>query len=144
MEHVSEIKEILDAMWERVLPNGRLIIAVPSWDSFLRFAHESIMNIPPHHLSLWEDAVFEYIKTSLGAKSFTVIHEEPAEFHRSWVQAEISFKYLRKILNRKKGLIYDRKFDALIWKFSLILAKFIPIRSTNVGHTVIGIFHKNA
>jgi SAM-dependent methyltransferase len=110
MEHVSQINEILEDMWSRVLPNGKLIIAVPSWDSFLHYAHDSIMNIPPHHLSVWGDDVFNFIESLLGAKKLIVVHEEPADFHRAWIKSEIVFKWFRKILRINNGLIYDKKF----------------------------------
>jgi SAM-dependent methyltransferase len=53
LEHVSNVKEFLDMKLSVLKPGGRLIIAVPNNNSFVKYAEGWATNMPPHHLGLW-------------------------------------------------------------------------------------------
>lgn len=59
MEHVTQVREIIQSSVQALRPGGRLIISVPNNDSFIKHSPDSILNMPPHHMCLWDE-------TSLG------------------------------------------------------------------------------
>ena len=56
MEHVTDVKGIMEASVKALKPGGRLIISVPNNDSFIKYSPDSILNMPPHHMNLWDEA----------------------------------------------------------------------------------------
>ena len=55
LEHVSDIQGFLAGCLRALKTGGLLIICVPSFDSYLRYQTNALLNLPPHHLSHWSD-----------------------------------------------------------------------------------------
>lgn len=55
MEHIANINEFIHSCIEALLPNGFLIIAVPSHDSYVGKIVNGVLNYPPHHLTWWSN-----------------------------------------------------------------------------------------
>ena len=53
MEHIYEIKDVLEASVKALKKAGNLIICVPNNDSFIKNDEANILNLPPHHTCLW-------------------------------------------------------------------------------------------
>lgn len=61
LEHVPDPGRFLDEMLSLVRPGGRLVLAVPNRDSFIRHTHAEHgvpLDMPPHHMSRWNADVF--------------------------------------------------------------------------------------
>ncbi len=61
LEHVMNPRSFLDSCIKCLRPGGRLIISVPSADSFLPHSINNLLNLPPHHVSWWSDQSLKYI-----------------------------------------------------------------------------------
>jgi SAM-dependent methyltransferase len=62
LEHINDIKSFLDASLKVLKKHGRLIIGVPNNEPYMHgFNKYSTMNLPPHHMGLWNRAAFEKI-----------------------------------------------------------------------------------
>ena len=55
MEHIADIKNALTASLGVLKKGGKLIISVPNNDSFLGKDKFNLMNLPPHHMGLWDE-----------------------------------------------------------------------------------------
>ncbi len=54
LEHIYDVRGFLDDLTAMVKPGGRLIIAVPNNEPYLRrFDPYNTWNCPPHHIGLW-------------------------------------------------------------------------------------------
>lgn len=83
LEHVSDPIAMLDDMWALTEDHGRLCYAVPNARSFIRHAN-SLMDLPPHHVSRWTSAAAHKIGELLGARE-TIVVEAPVEpVHYEW------------------------------------------------------------
>jgi SAM-dependent methyltransferase len=147
IEHVDAPGLMVREMWDKVEVGGNLVIVVPSWNSFLNFAHESTLNMPPHHLSLWTDAALNNLASQLDSvKSYEVLHENVASFHRNWFLAERIFLLIRKIARIKNDLIYKEGFLDRIWILSIRISRMavlpLPIGQKR-GHSVILVVKKS-
>ena len=69
LEHIDNIKPFLEAVISVVKPGGQLIIGVPNNDPWLHGYHKyNTLNLPPHHMGLWNKQVFEKIQDVFGIK----------------------------------------------------------------------------
>ena len=54
LEHIADVRSFLDAALKLLKPNGKLIFSVPNNEPyFQRFSKYEVLNLPPHHMGLW-------------------------------------------------------------------------------------------
>jgi 2-polyprenyl-3-methyl-5-hydroxy-6-metoxy-1,4-benzoquinol methylase len=57
LEHIADIKSFMEAAIGCVKPGGKLIVCVPNNNPyFLRFFEYHSLNMPPHHMGMWDEA----------------------------------------------------------------------------------------
>jgi len=84
MEHISDLNAVLQASIDSVKNGGRLIISVPNNSSFLKHA-ESVLNMPPHHMCLWDESSLTKLQDFFSLK-LEALHFEPLQdYHYSLV-----------------------------------------------------------
>lgn len=66
LEHVANPGEFVRSLAAAVAPGGRVILSVPSADSFLGQQTGNPLNLPPHHLTWWTDRCFAAMARRLG------------------------------------------------------------------------------
>lgn len=60
LEHVTNVGSFLNSALRALGPNGRLIFSVPNNEPyFQRFNKYEVMNLPPHHVGLWNLKAFQ-------------------------------------------------------------------------------------
>ena len=60
LEHVTTVGSFMHGALRALKPNGRLILSVPNNEPyFQRFNKYEVMNLPPHHVGLWNLKAFE-------------------------------------------------------------------------------------
>ena len=60
LEHVYDVKDFIQAALQVLKPGGKLIIGVPNNEPyFLGYDKYCTLNLPPHHMGLWNKQVFE-------------------------------------------------------------------------------------
>jgi len=84
LEHVANPHSFLAAAATCIRPSGKLVIVVPSEDSFLKYASNSPLNMPPHHVTRWPDETLRNLAKLLGLKLSFVHHEPLQDIHREW------------------------------------------------------------
>ena len=55
MEHVPAVGQFLRQCLACLRPEGKLIVSVPSHDGFMGSELNSILDLPPHHITQWSD-----------------------------------------------------------------------------------------
>jgi len=64
LEHVYDVKGFISSALRTLKKDGLLIISVPNSDPFLmRHDKYATLNLPPHHVGLWNKKVFENLTT---------------------------------------------------------------------------------
>ena len=117
-----------------------MIIAVPSEDSFVSKTTNGILNMPPHHVSRWPDAVFDFISKEFNIELIDLIHEPLQNIHKGWFVAS---KLQNLILKpRLIDVSIKRKIINIIsTMLSWGLIKILSLNKIN-GHTVLAVFKK--
>ncbi len=60
LEHIYEVKPFLENALQVLKPRGKLVIGVPNNEPyFLGYDKYCTLNLPPHHMGLWNATVFE-------------------------------------------------------------------------------------
>jgi SAM-dependent methyltransferase len=60
LEHVYDVKNFIENAIKALKPGGRLIMSVPNNEPyFLRHSKYETLNLPPHHMGLWNKEVFQ-------------------------------------------------------------------------------------
>lgn len=63
LEHIAEVKSFLEACLKLLKPNGKLIFSVPNNEPyFQKFSKYEVLNLPPHHLGLWNLEAFRNLE----------------------------------------------------------------------------------
>ena len=120
-----------------------MIVAVPSEDSFLKYATNGILNMPPHHVTRWSDETFGYIAKRYNLEIETIYHEKVQTVHKGWYFSTlisslflqnrlIDLSFTRKILNKLSSLAFK------------LFAKNIKDEFLPNGHTVLVVFKKGS
>lgn len=112
-----------------------LIIAVPAEDSFLQFAVNGILNMPPHHISRYSDRTLKNIAQIFDLELLEIYHEPIQRVHFDFYKAVIWAKYFLKTPLIDRGIL--RKF---INRFGVFGRQFIKIPAKENGHTVIAVY----
>jgi len=111
MEHVEDVKGILDASIKLLKKDGVLIISVPNNSGYLKNLEFSLLNMPPHHLNLWTVDSFRTLEFFFPIKLDSMRFEPLRQDHVSGFVASISkeltssnliIKLLYKMFMRKK------------------------------------------
>jgi len=119
LEHVSDPKSFIEAKIDALATGGKLIIAVPSEDSFLKYVNNGILNMPPHHVTRWSDDTFKFIAQKYDLSIIDIYHEKVQEVHKLWYLNTL----VSKCLLSSNKLIDISFFRKVINKIANILAK---------------------
>ena len=98
LEHLSDTKKIIDSSLKILKPGGKLIISVPNNDSFIKLDQKNILNMPPHHLGLWDKESLSNLPKFFDLKLEKIYIEPLQKYH---------FKYYSYI---KFGQVLVKKF----------------------------------
>jgi hypothetical protein len=71
-------------------PGGRLVVTVPSEDSYLGISPSGWLNMPPHHVTRWSDQALRNLFAAVGVKVDRLWHEPVAPYHRQEYEAVLA------------------------------------------------------
>jgi len=141
LEHVSDTKSFLEAKLKALKVGGKMIVAVPSEDSFLKYTYNGILNMPPHHVTRWSDDALKFIAEKYNLKLIDIYHEEVQEVHKLWyLSTLIQNSILKpKVLDNSFVRKIISKFASL---FARLLIKGLKDEMLPHGHTVLAVYEK--
>lgn len=141
LEHIANPREFLKAKVQATKPGGKIIISVPSEDSFIKYATNNMLNMPPHHITRWSDATLIKVATIFGLEIISIEHDIVQDIHKQW--------YIKTMLDKlmSNTNLIDLSVKAKIKnKLSSFLANVIaprvPREFLSDGHTVTVIYRK--
>ena len=81
LEHVTNVDSFIKSCAQCVKPGGHLIISVPSEESYLQFSVNSILNMPPHHISRWTNKALSHIAEVINFQLIHLYHDSMDALH---------------------------------------------------------------
>lgn len=141
LEHVANPKSFIESKLKSIKKNGKMIIAVPAEDSFLKYLINGVLNMPPHHVTRWTDYTLKFIAKIYNLEIIDIFHEKLQSIHIiSYLYTLIQNRFLKpKLINLS---IKSKLFSLISYFFSLILKKGFKEEMLPNGHTVIAVYKK--
>jgi 2-polyprenyl-3-methyl-5-hydroxy-6-metoxy-1,4-benzoquinol methylase len=108
LEHVTQVNSFISAKIDCLKPGGKLIIAVPNNDSFIKYTKNFLLNSPPHHMGLWNITSLKSIANLFNLKVEKVFYEPLQTYHMEaylnlMIQENISkTRLLKKVFYKLK------------------------------------------
>ena len=141
LEHVSDPKGFLEAKITCCRKGGRIIVVTPSENSFLKYAVNSALNLPPHHITRWSDETFYFFAKKYNLEIETINHEKVQELHKVWYLSTLFRTFLWS--NKMIDISLANKIITTVINFiSKKLAYKLKDEFLPFGHTVICVFSK--
>jgi 2-polyprenyl-3-methyl-5-hydroxy-6-metoxy-1,4-benzoquinol methylase len=95
LEHIYDVKEFIDSSLKVLKKGGKLIIGVPNNEPyFLGYDKYCTLNLPPHHMGLWNRKVFEKFAKIFNLRILKVEYDTTGKI---LIQAYLRAKYLAGI-----------------------------------------------
>ena len=146
LEHVSDIPVFLKFLVDLCKPAGRIIIAVPNNESFLSVAVNNVLNMPPHHVSLWNKTSLFVLAERNACEVENYIEEKISAIHIHSYYMALIYAKTRKLFRLRHKVIEVRPhyyfFQKIVGRLAKVCCLLAP--SPNVpGHSSIIILRKS-
>ena len=93
LEHITSVHSFIEAKIDCLKPGGKLLIGVPNNDSFLGLDSWNILNIPPHHMGLWNEEALKNLESIFPIKFCNSYFEPLQDYHKGYYNSVLT-KYL--------------------------------------------------
>ena len=147
LEHILNPRDFIEKCIGLLKKDGLLIFSIPSYDSFLSNMSNHLLNLPPHHQTLWTDKTLINIQKIFSLKLINLYHEKIQDIHLSEYVRTLFREILRKFLPfPKKTVVIKKTLNEIIVNkiASFLMKKTINIFNSNFfkgnGHTVTVIY----
>lgn len=148
LEHVPDVYEFLKGMVDALKPGGKLIIAVPSEDSYISKANNLALNLPPHHMSRYTDCAIRKVCDYLPVELLALEHDPLQSQHYFDYPYQLAMEAFRLKLGQRYQSVNNSWFNKLLRIPATLLAKFLaPVfnkTNTPIGHTVVAVYTKKS
>ena len=139
LEHVPEVKNFIQSSLSVLKPGGLMIISVPNNDSIIFQSNKISLNMPPHHMGLWD--INSLIKLQKYFDMYVEsVHLEPLQEYHSGYAMKLAYKNIETKLRKRIGFIT---------KFIMPISRRIACTGVSavtkfiIGHSVLIVFRKN-
>jgi len=144
LEHLAEPRAFFRDAHTALEPDGLLITAVPSEDSFAGSIRSNGLNAPPHHITRWTDQCLKTLPSKQGFECLELMHIPVEPVHYGWFWSTL----LERALQRDNANLSRRQRMAgrilLQLLTSLGITSFVPEDFCIPGHTVVAVHKKLA
>lgn len=146
LEHLSNPEEFFEDAFRCLKPNGRLIVSVPSEDSFSGSIYRGWMNVSPHHLTRWSDKALRIFPTKFNFQLDQIHHIPLESINHKWFLLTLleSFFEESDSLFNNFGNFVSRIKSRLIFVIIFLLGGRITVPKKWMirGQTVLAIYRK--
>lgn len=144
LEHLPDPRAFLQAAHTVLQPDGLLITAVPSEDSFAGSIRSNGLNAPPHHITRWTDKCLRTLPIRQGFECLEIVHIPVEPVHYGWFWSTLLERALQgdnADLSRRQRVTGRILLRILI---SLGITSCVPEDFCIPGHTVLAVHRKLA
>jgi 2-polyprenyl-3-methyl-5-hydroxy-6-metoxy-1,4-benzoquinol methylase len=146
LEHVPNPGAFIKASVDCLKPGGKLIVAVPSADSFISDALNFYLNMPPHHTSSWTDQTLGMIAELNQLKVIHIFHEPLHPMHRVFYYKTVIYKRLAGKFRHRGGILDNSSVSWALYALSSFMAHvknvFPPAGKLPMGQSVSFVYQK--
>jgi len=145
LEHIEDIHVFFSSLIKLCKPGGAVAIAVPNNDGFIGKAVNNFLNMPPHHVLLWNRTSLEYLANKYELIIEQYLEEPLQSVHFRWAHNVVLIRAIYSALNRKikpvDSAIFIRIMSRLVSILSRVTTLLLPSLAQG-GHSSIIILRK--
>lgn len=137
LEHITQINSFIKAQVDCLKKDGLLVICVPNNDSDLIKSDESLLNLPPHHMGLWNEKSLRSLELYFEVKIKSIHYEPLQQYHFDW--------YINAKLKKYFGDFAKNKIMGLLNTFGLKkgIYRYLERRADKIiGHSIMAVYQK--
>jgi SAM-dependent methyltransferase len=142
MEHIGNIKEVLEASIQTLKKGGFLYISVPNNNSFLGLDADNLLNMPPHHMCLWDATSLGNLCKVFNIKECGFMLEPQQNYHINWYNSVIknTMNEKRKEIVKKIGYTLGKRYFNLMYNilYKKLLRNYPELKNV----TIVAVFTK--
>ncbi|WP_416867253.1 MAG: class I SAM-dependent methyltransferase [Imperialibacter sp.] len=134
LEHISDVNRFISSSLRCLRTDGSLILCVPNNDSFIKFDRDYLLNMPPHHMGLWNEKALKSLEKVFNLQLIQLKKEPLQEYHLDW--------FVRVWLIKLFG---GRIFWSLIAPLRLhyLVKRVVRQRMDKIdGHSIFAVYRK--
>ena len=142
LEHIYDIKIFLDDALKVLKKGGKLVIGVPNSEPYFQgYDKYCTLNLPPHHMGLWNKEVFKKIAPLFNLDIKQVKYDVKGKII---TYAYLRAKFLAKIKSPAGRHTLTEKIKMMIWAAITVPAAIIKKMTTGInGSHIAAVFEKN-
>jgi 2-polyprenyl-3-methyl-5-hydroxy-6-metoxy-1,4-benzoquinol methylase len=145
LEHIVDLRIFFSALADLCKPGGTIVIAVPNNDGFVGDAVNNVLNMPPHHVLLWNKKSLHYLANQFGLGIVEYAEEPLSNVHRYWGFTVYINKFFMKVVGSTPKVVDLSITGRFFYKIAALLARpFSRIYSNLIlsGHSSIIVLQK--
>ncbi len=134
LEHMDNLSKTVHDIVKHLSPGGKLILAVPNPDGYLKDIDINLLDMPPHHNSSWPKKTFDYLATLHGLE-MVGYYQEPLRYVHY-------LGYLGNIIaDHRKMMAHGMKKKLFSFAQSAFINIFAPFTYIQHRENIIGQTH---
>jgi SAM-dependent methyltransferase len=145
LEHIVEVDVFIKSLIKLCKPGGIIVIAVPNNDGFVGSAVNNMLNMPPHHILLWNKSSLYFLASKYDLVVDSYIEEHLTDVHRRWFFSVLIRKFVLKLAFKRVKVIDRTLSGKILTRFTALLSRplsFIFPKLNQPGHSSIIVFKK--
>jgi SAM-dependent methyltransferase len=142
LEHVVDPKGFVRGCVDALKTGGTLVLAVPDHDGLCGIAQNNILDMPPHHVSHWNEQSLRMLAELYNLEVVAIEREAVSSLHTSWAAHAVEERSLRRRLGLRDTLLDTSIVGRAISKFAGYRATLNPVPEEITGHTIVASYRK--
>ncbi len=144
LEHVEDPLRLAKSLMAVIRPGGAVILTTPFSPKHDEIGRWDPLNIPPHHLTRWQESSMRQLGTALGA-SETIIQTNRTKgvFSRALISCWMGTHDLSKTANRTKQLMHGMVHPVSFIRHLHAQAHRPQTEGRPAGDLMLAMFRKN-
>ena len=140
LEHIYDVKPFLDDALKALKKGGKLIVGVPNNEPYFKsYDKYCTLNLPPHHMGLWNKAVFKKIEPLYNIQMLEVEYDEKGS---PVIEGYLRAKYMGKVLTPAGMHTVAEKIKMLLLGLITVPLSFIKKITTGINGSHIAVVFK--
>lgn len=135
LEHTPDPRSFLDSCCALLRPGGKLILAVPNADSYLRLLPQ-LTDMPPHHITRWSARTMRSLCATFPLRVDRILYEPLASYHVDDFLEPFALRLDRLPIPNHLPRRALRKYAASFLRDSNRIRRLLK------GHTLYGCFER--
>jgi SAM-dependent methyltransferase len=144
LEHVQHLGRFIRDSLRCLRPGGKLLVAVPSEDSFIKNVVNFYLNMPPHHASRWTDHSLQQVAAMYNLDVLQLFHEPLHGVHKRFY---VKTAVYNKIMGKKRKPVDNSATATAAYAFAALLSYaapvLLPAKEHITGQSVLVVYKKN-